>query len=181
MTVEETAVGLFGGRRVGGFLIAGDVRLLRDEVRALPPNPRILEIGSWKGLSACVMADARPDAVIHCVDTWAGSPEHDVYNPDALYEEFLLNTSWAAQAIIPHRLPDIYIDGQFDMLLVDGEHTYEATKRDLAAYLPTVKPGGVALVHDCCMDEVKRAMFEALQCAEIIEPPKAHFMARARV
>jgi hypothetical protein len=38
----------------------------------------------------------------------------------------------------------------FDMVLVDGDHSAEGAKADLANVWPLVKPGGVILFHDIC-------------------------------
>ncbi|MDH4113170.1 MAG: class I SAM-dependent methyltransferase [Actinomycetota bacterium] len=37
---------------------------------------RLLEIGSYEGLSACFMLWRLPDASVTCVDTFAGSLDH---------------------------------------------------------------------------------------------------------
>lgn len=37
-----------------------------------------------------------------------------------------------------------------DVLFLDGDHTYEGVTQDLAAYLPLVRPGGLAALHDIC-------------------------------
>ena len=50
-----------------------DLLILQNLVRGLFPNTvRIVEVGSWVGLTALAMAEAAP-ALVHCVDTWNGS------------------------------------------------------------------------------------------------------------
>lgn len=39
---------------------------------------------------------------------------------------------------------------QYDILFIDGDHTYEGVKNDFEMYLPLVKPGGLILMHDIC-------------------------------
>jgi predicted O-methyltransferase YrrM len=39
-------------------------------------------------------------------------------------------------------------DGALDFVFIDGDHSYEGVKRDLAAWLPKVKPGGWLMGHD---------------------------------
>jgi len=38
----------------------------------------------------------------------------------------------------------------FDMLLIDGDHSYEGAKKDFEMYVPLVKEGGLILMHDIC-------------------------------
>lgn len=40
--------------------------------------------------------------------------------------------------------------GIFDLLLIDGDHTYKGVKQDFEWYVPLVKPGGLILMHDIC-------------------------------
>jgi len=48
--------------------------------------------------------------------------------------------------------------GQIDLLLVDGDHTYEGALADLRNSLPLMRPGGLVLVHDV---DRRRRMDEA--------------------
>lgn len=38
--------------------------------------------------------------------------------------------------------------GGVDLLFIDGDHSYAGVKRDIAAWIPHVKPGGVVVFHD---------------------------------
>lgn len=54
---------------------------------------------------------------------------------------------------------------QVDLLFVDGCHTYDCVKKDIAAWLPRMKPDGVVCFHDYGIDDgmwldVKRAVDE---------------------
>ena len=40
------------------------------------------------------------------------------------------------------------IDGQFDALFIDGNHSYEYVKKDLENYWGKVRPGGIVALHD---------------------------------
>lgn len=39
-------------------------------------------------------------------------------------------------------------DNKVDLLLVDGDHTFEAVKKDFGAWSPKVKKGGYVIMHD---------------------------------
>jgi predicted O-methyltransferase YrrM len=51
--------------------------------------------------------------------------------------------------------------GRFDLVLVDGDHSYEATLADLEGVLPFVEEGGVIVIHDAHNPSVAKAI-EAL-------------------
>lgn len=42
--------------------------------------------------------------------------------------------------------------GQIDVLLIDGDHSYEATKQDFEDWSPHVAPEGTILLHDALLD-----------------------------
>ena len=37
----------------------------------------------------------------------------------------------------------------FDFVFIDGDHRYESVRRDIQAWLPKVRPGGIMGGHDC--------------------------------
>ena len=43
-----------------------------------------------------------------------------------------------------------YENASLDFVFIDADHSYEAVKRDIAAWLPKVKSGGVIAGHDYC-------------------------------
>ena len=48
-------------------------------------------------------------------------------------------------------------DREIDLLLIDGDHTYEGAGADYDKYVPFVRKGGIILIHDICrIDGVKR-------------------------
>ncbi len=56
----------------------GEADFLTNLISILPKNPRILEIGTFKGCSAILMAKTRKDASIVTVDPHFGIPEDDL-------------------------------------------------------------------------------------------------------
>jgi predicted O-methyltransferase YrrM len=42
--------------------------------------------------------------------------------------------------------------GEIDLLLIDGDHSYEATRQDFEDWSPFVGPSGVVLFHDALLD-----------------------------
>lgn len=59
-------------------------------------------------------------------------------------------------------------DESIDFLFLDANHTYEFISKDIPAYLPKMKKGGVISGHDWSDDGVKRAVREAFKKGEFV-------------
>ncbi|MFN2226055.1 MAG: class I SAM-dependent methyltransferase, partial [Anaerolineae bacterium] len=59
----------------------------------------------------------------------------------------------------------------FDLVLVDGDHTYEGVLADAGGLLPCVQPGGYVLFHDGFHPDVARAIdeFVAAHPGEVVD------------
>jgi predicted O-methyltransferase YrrM len=123
---------------------------------------RIAEIGSWMGRSARAMAD-NSKAEIWCVDTWRGSgEEHDrelAGKPkDWLFDQFKANMgdllsagrlmTLRADSIQAAQTIGLGFELRFDMIFIDGDHSYEGCKADLLAWKPLLNKGGLLCGHD---------------------------------
>ena len=49
-------------------------------------------------------------------------------------------------------------DGSLDYIFIDGDHSYSAVSRDLKAYWPKMKQGGIFAGHDWNLPEVNQAV-----------------------
>jgi predicted O-methyltransferase YrrM len=127
----------------------------------------ILEIGSWCGASALTWGEALElfndsRGKITCVDFW--EPHHDIdINQDAIYKEmndaaesgdaytvFLQNIQSLPEGVeieiirgdSKEVLPSL--EGQmYDLVYIDGDHTYESVKADINFCLELVNEGGI--------------------------------------
>ena len=131
-----------------------------------------VEVGSWKGRSACFLAveiaNNNKQIKLTCVDTWGGSPEHEghaEYGVDKLYETFLKNIEPVKDIIIPFQSKSLdavksFEDGVLDFVFIDAAHDYENVTNDLNAWYPKVRNGGLFAGHDYCggWPEVVRAV-----------------------
>ncbi len=56
-----------------------------------------------------------------------------------------------------------YEDGSLDFVFIDGDHSFESVSKDIAAWLPKVRPGGIIAGHDYSapFPGVMRAVAEA--------------------
>lgn len=45
---------------------------------------------------------------------------------------------------------DLFADGLIEFVFIDADHSYDAVRRDIAAWLSKIRPGGVIGGHDYC-------------------------------
>jgi len=139
-----------------------------------------VEVGSWKGRSSVFMAveiiNSGKNIKFDCVDTWEGSVEHleyDEIKEKKLYDIFLNNIESVKHVINPVKMSsleavNLYGDKTLDFIFIDASHEYEDVKRDIIAWLPKLKIGGVLAGHDYgVFDGVTRAANEIFQAHEI--------------
>ncbi len=129
----------------------------------LPRGFVACEIGSYVGASATFLGAAASlkEGVVHCLDTWdnramAEEPPRDTY------AEFLHNTDRFRSWIVPHRGESMRLAGEvpneLDLLFLDGDHSYEAVRDDLATFVPKFRARGLLLLHDWQSEPVQRAL-----------------------
>ena len=135
-------------------------------VRLLPETGSFLEIGTADGVTAAYIADRRPQARIVCVDTFPG-PTSRVTGQLGSYNRWFQNRRpnmhlWVGTALDFCMLVP---PGQFDEVLVDGEHKYDPARDDGAAAFWLVSETGYIAAHDFEHREngVKQAMNDLCQ------------------
>ena len=155
MSFEDALEAVSG---VEGWLSDGQARRLWDCARSVPPGGQVVEIGSFRGRSAIVLARAGADVV--AIDPHAGNdrgPQEihgSVDEGEADNRAFLANLSAAgvADAVRHVRLPSQEaldsVSGDIDLLYVDGAHRLRPAMDDIARWGARVRPGGRMLVHD---------------------------------
>lgn len=117
---------------------------------------RYLEIGTFKGGSALLVNAALnavgSDAKMVCVDPEPKiTPEH--------WELLALRTTLLT-GFSPQILPEAETaaGGPFDLVLIDGDHSYDGLMRDATGVLPHVADGAYLLFHDSLFVEVARGL-----------------------
>ncbi len=117
-----------------------------------------VEVGSWKGRSAAYLAiellrqyDERP-VKLYCVDHWEGISD-EALNVDNPYEFFWENMRpvWDVVTAIrghSHEMAGHFEDNTVRFVFIDADHTYEAVKMDILAWLPKVCDDGILAGHD---------------------------------
>jgi hypothetical protein len=121
-------------------------------------SARVLELGSFEGLSACFLLWRLTDAQITCVDTFAGIPGYEAYGiggPD-LEQRFDHNVALVdasrvqKRAGVTHRvLRDLLDeDASFDLAYVDASHRALDVLADAALTWQLLVPGGICIFDD---------------------------------
>lgn len=131
----------------------------------------IAELGSYLGRSTRALGDNTP-GVVHAIDHWYGPagggnskplpPSLDSVGSSgiqwteeerkALFGQFSANLEdlIVSEKVIPHRIDHTSVDLDLspDMVFIDGDHSYEAVRHDLAVWVPKVVKGGLICGHD---------------------------------
>lgn len=122
-----------------------------------------VEIGIWKGKSITFMAEKVRELhkiiLIYAIDTFEGTSYEPslMMDPDvasgSLYEKYLENIAPVSEYILTirkssHLAYKYFSDECIDVLFIDGDHCYDAVKKDIELWYPKVKPGGIISGHD---------------------------------
>lgn len=135
------------------------VALARLITMVVRPGCRMAEIGSWLGVgSTQVFIEnlAPANGTVFCVDTWLGSP--NVTEHQAIVAEYDVLGTFLRNAdspvVKPVRMKSAeaartFADGFFDLVFIDGDHSYTEVMHDIIAWKPKVRSGGILCGHDC--------------------------------
>ena len=132
------------------FLRKGEPQFMANLVRRLPANSKILEIGTFRGLSAVVMAQARTDVEIITIDPHIGMPEIPQLYSNPFIVETNLKKYNVSDRVFHKAIPskDYFPKEEFDLLFIDGDQSFEGVCHDYYKFEPYVKKGGFILFHD---------------------------------
>jgi tetratricopeptide (TPR) repeat protein len=129
---------------------------------------RVVEIGRFRGFSTLALASG-----LALADAGWQEPKFARQRPDVDYAALLSKQKRVLVSIDPHPTKEAdellkkaglskYVErvdkksaevdpvklGPIGVLLLDGDHTLEAMRADIARYVPHVKPGGYFVLHD---------------------------------
>jgi predicted O-methyltransferase YrrM len=137
-------------------------------LKRLPKNTKLkgAEIGVLNGNTAGRLLRARPSLIHIMVDPWCVPDKNSTYyksadsnarkalrEHEAAYKRTLRVTRFAGKRARVMRMtskqaaPQIK-NGSLDFVFIDGDHSYEGTKKDIILWLPKIKPGGWIGGHD---------------------------------
>jgi len=143
---------------IEGWLTDAQAARLRAAASRSRPDGAVVEIGSFRGKSTVVLAQAAGSVI--AIDPHAGSDrgpqeiEAEASRGDADHEAFLSNLAAAGVADRVRHVRKFSSDahgdvaGPLSLLYVDGAHRFAPARADLAGWGGRVRPGGTMLVHD---------------------------------
>jgi predicted O-methyltransferase YrrM len=148
---------------VEGWLSVDQAERLWNAAAQLGPGARLVEIGSFRGRSAVILATAAgPGTTLVAIDPHAGNDRGTLRGEGATQQE---------EAEIDHKAFNANLDAAgvrdrvdhirkfshdavddvtapVDLLYVDGAHQYKPASGDISAFGAKVRPGGTMLIHD---------------------------------
>lgn len=148
---------------IEGWLSTDQAERLWNAALPLTEGARLVEIGSYRGRSAVILATAAgPGTTLVAIDPHAGNDRGDLRGEGATQEEeaeidhksFFANLEAAG---VRDRVEHIRkfshdavddIEGPIDLLYVDGAHQYQPAVTDIRRFGAKVRPGGTMLIHD---------------------------------
>jgi predicted O-methyltransferase YrrM len=146
---------------VEGWLSDDQAQRLYERARAVAPGGTILEIGSYRGRSTIVLARAANRSVrVVAVDPHAGNDRGPQQIHGSAQEgeadrrafEANLVRAGVAERVEHVREPSARalraVNGDVDLLYVDGAHRLVPALGDLRGWGARVRPSGAMLVHD---------------------------------
>lgn len=143
-----------------------EVPVLYHYASSLEPGQVYLEIGTWMGCSATIVAlSSHDDAIIWTVDCGKFHEEH-WQKPPSEYRA-LLRSNFAKYGVEDkvnislEGTMGIDWSGPIHLLFIDGHHGYKDVKADTVKWQEFIPVGGVILFHDYTRyDGVERAADE---------------------
>ena len=143
---------------------------------------QIVEIGSFKGRSTCWLALGARDGKrgpVYAIDPFTGSPEHQKGGKYEVAEIVAVGSTFPAfeenlrrMGLIEHVRPIKLASleaakqwklGAIRLLFIDGDHSYEVARSDIANFAPLVEPGGYIVIDDAATDLPGSGYFKGMK------------------
>jgi hypothetical protein len=134
------------------------------------------EVGCFRGKTTAAILAANPQLEVYAVDLWKYMPDimgerekriRKDQNQDLVKKEFDRRTRNFRNRItilrgISWEMAKEVTDESLDFVFIDADHDYEPVKKDIQAWVPKVRKGGVICGHDIHLAGVYRAVNELL-------------------
>lgn len=136
----------------------------------LPEEMSFLEIGVFRGQTLAIIRTLKPFLSIYGItplDSTDGHWESD-YAADIKHLHDIFKLEQPNIIIGLSTDIDIVIEadkkGKFDVVYIDGGHSFDVVKSDLTHYPKQVKKGGYLVIDDCCHKyQIPKGMFPGIE------------------
>jgi predicted O-methyltransferase YrrM len=146
---------------VEGWFSPEQVERVANRAASVPSGGRIVEIGSFRGRSMIAIARSAADGVeLVAIDPHAGNDrgpqEIEGFEEEAAEDNVVFNRN-LERAGVSARVRHVRkfshdahqdVDGEIDVLHIDGAHRFGPAREDILAWGARVAPGGSMLIHD---------------------------------
>jgi FkbM family methyltransferase len=134
--------------------LAPNKRDLASLVNKMFPDGRGVEIGVLRGDYSKLILERWPKGTLYLIDAWRHLEDYidmngqeDKYHYDCLIETCKNIKPWQDRAHIIRmdsvKSSDMFPDEYFDFIYIDADHSYEGVVKDLNAWWPKIKKGGL--------------------------------------
>lgn len=151
-----------------GFGERSFYHLFKIILNELPEKANLLEIGVFRGQTLALFRTLKPKATITGItplDSTGGHWESD-YAKDIkdLHTKFKLKQPKIIKGLSFDDDVITQAAGEYDMIYIDGGHSYEAARSDVYTYSSFVKVGGYLVVDDCANKyKIPHGMFPGIE------------------
>lgn len=140
-------------------------------VESLADGAHIVEVGVWQGCSTAALAveiaNSGKAIRLDVVDHFKGSPETpQLPHQRAAFDQHTAPVAHLIRSVLEApswQAADQYADGSLDFVFLDADHSSDALLKDLTAWWPKIKPGGLLAGHDADWPSVQRALMPWVQ------------------
>jgi predicted O-methyltransferase YrrM len=119
----------------------------------------VVEVGCYVGLTTRSLVDASSTVIVHAIDHFEGNPNDRLgdlsqkHGKETIHRTFCENLSDCLfkRVFLHVGSSELYAriwPFQADLIFIDACHDYESVKRDIRAWSPHVRQGGVLCGHD---------------------------------
>lgn len=173
-------------KNVPGYATDTLRRIYQHMVEIHQDGARFVELGTFYGNSTVFMAveiiNSGKDIKFDAIDTLRGSLEHQegkgaadktivAYgNMAREYNNNIAPVNHIVRTLMmtTNQALDFYNDESIDFLFHDASHEYEDVVKDLRAWMPKIKIGGLFGGHDAEFPGVKQALIETFDSYQLI-------------
>lgn len=143
------------------------------------PVKKVVEVGVFRGIYAKQIIHSLKPQTYYGVDNYkvdAQRPPHKNYQTQEQLDQLYLDVQRSLSGHYLLRLNSDeaaihFVDNSLDFVYIDADHTYESVKRDLLAWYPKVRKGGIFGGHDYIARNKKAGVdFGVIQAVDELFP-----------